>query len=430
MTTTPLLLRSFLRLRAPVGAATLTSFSLVTTFATVSFGADRMATAADVVVAEGPRLAPPADELDSRLVEPSEEQGGARPSVAHRDLPVAVKGADPQITEAMESALGAAAGGDVQRSPLSLPSGANKSGVSSTAISAPDGAGTIEGLGESFSAQMSTGTASYSVPLAVPRGRGVQPSLALSYSSGNGADIAGHGWSLGAPFIARQTDRGTPLYDDRPHGSWHPNQDRFTFNGGQELVPICDVGNGLECETLSGTDAAPGETMPSWAAGWQYQRARVEGGFLRFFWSPDRRTWRVQSKGAETMEFGMPLDGAERVDALEVNPADDSEIYRWCLSRKYDSYGYTDRTDPRPNNFVNYFYDRYDGSPLAYLGHIYYTSNPGRGYAHHVRLRYEERSDPSFSFRSGFRLDQTRRLKYVEASSLEDGSNERELVRR
>src|SRR5512145_1472424 len=95
-------------------------------------------------------------------------------------------------------------------------------------------------MGESFAAQLSTGSATFSVPFALPGARGAaQPSLGLSYSSSGGHGLAGAGWSVGVPFIARETDRGLPGYDDRD--DWHPNQDRFVYNGGQELVPICTV---------------------------------------------------------------------------------------------------------------------------------------------------------------------------------------------
>jgi len=46
-----------------------------------------------------------------------------------------------------------------------LPTGVDKSGVSSQAISVPQGAGKMQGMGESFSAQLSTGIATYSVPI-------------------------------------------------------------------------------------------------------------------------------------------------------------------------------------------------------------------------------------------------------------------------
>lgn len=62
-------------------------------------------------------------------------------------------------------------------------------GTDSTAegsvISLPKGGGAISGLGEKFSPDLFTGTGNFSVPIAVPAGRlGVQPQLALTYSTG------------------------------------------------------------------------------------------------------------------------------------------------------------------------------------------------------------------------------------------------------
>ena len=112
------------------------------------------------------------------------------------------------------------------------------SSVTPQAISLPNAEGSIEGMGESFSPVLSSGTATFSVPIALPAGRaGVQPSLGLSYSSSNGNGTLGVGWGMGAPFIARQTDRGLPHYNNGD-GPWHPREDRFIYNGGQELVPV------------------------------------------------------------------------------------------------------------------------------------------------------------------------------------------------
>src|SRR5690606_32088499 len=120
------------------------------------------------------------------------------------------------------------------------------SGVTGQTISLPKGEGSIEGMEESVSAQLSTGIATFSVPLALPNGRGkAQPSLGLPYSSAAGHGVTGVGWSLGVPFTARQTDKGIPKYEDR--SAFHHEQDRFVFNGGQELVPICTVDANLGC---------------------------------------------------------------------------------------------------------------------------------------------------------------------------------------
>ncbi len=309
----------------------------------------------------------------------------------------------------------------------SLPTGGDKTGVSSQAITVPQGAGKIQGMGESFSAQLSTGIATFSVPFSLIPARGdAQPSLGLSYSSAGGHGLAGVGWEVGVPFIARQTDRGLPQYvDPGAGGPWFPGQDRFVFNGGQELVPICLV------PTTGGTctGALPGEVMPTWAGGWQYFRPRVEGGFLRFFWSPDHETWRVQDKSGVTMELGGD------VGALETNPAIPTQIFRWNLSLQYDVH--VDSAS-KSNNLVAYRYLHLGGQ--AYLSDIYDTppragsaSAPLSAHAHHTHLDYEARSDVTTSWRRGWPVTNLLRLRTVDVTSKTfegDASSARELVRR
>ncbi|HEX2735004.1 MAG TPA: toxin TcdB middle/N-terminal domain-containing protein, partial [Polyangiaceae bacterium] len=322
---------------------------------------------------------------------------------------------------------------------------ADQTGVTGKTISIPKGEATTQGLGESFSAQLSTGIATFNVPFALPRGRGqAQPSLGLAYSSGGGNSAAGMGWNIEVPFIARQTDKGIPHYLDQT--SFHQGQDRFVFNGGQELVPICTLGSdqtggAVTCSGgLSGVPdlRSPGttfdEAMPQWATGWQYFRPRVEGSFLRFFWSPDHRTWRVQDKSGSMMELGGAVDDPNDDNALEVNPAQPEQVYRWHLRRQFDSHGSVDA----PLNLARYLY-LHDGE-MAYLEEIFWTP-PAQGaattsldqYAHHVRLRYEQRTDPTFSYRSGWRITEQLRLVGVDVASKVFGagtSSARALVRR
>jgi RHS repeat-associated protein len=327
-----------------------------------------------------------------------------------------------------------------------LPSGADKTGVSSQAISLPSGAGKIQGMGESFSAQLSTGVATFTVPITLPAARGAaQPSLSLSYSSSGGRGPTGLGWSIGLPFVARQTDRGIPKYDDpRPGKPWHPEQDRFVFNGGQELVPICQVSDAVDAAT-QGPDCSgklADERMPDWSSRWQYFRPRVEGSFQRFFWSPDHRTWRVQEKSGVTMELGVALDGADDPQALETDPANPNRIYRWNLSREYDAHveatAPAGGAAPRPLNLVAFRYLTVDGE--SYLSDIYDTppaanaaDAPVSQYAHHTHLAYEPRPDVTFSFRRGWQTSASRRLVRIDvASKTFDGSpsDPRHLVRR
>jgi RHS repeat-associated protein len=304
----------------------------------------------------------------------------------------------------------------------------DKSGASSQAISVPKGSGTIEGMGESFSSQLSTGIASFSVPFALPAARGgAQPSLSLSYSSASGWGVAGLGWDVGVPYIARQTDRGPPRYGDR--ADYFDDQDRFVYNGGQELVPICTVGGSEAAPTCS--TALSGEVMPPWSFGSQYFRPRVEGSYLRFFWSADHQTWRVQDKSGVTMELGAPLDSSNDRSAIESNPDNPSQISRWSLVRQYDTQGTANPTSstakPTPVNVVIYRYDILNG-PGVLLTDIYDTApalNPPLSndpsylskFAHHTHLRYEERPDPTVSYRMGWEIQRRKRLIGVDVTS-------------
>jgi RHS repeat-associated protein len=355
------------------------------------------------------------------------------------------KGVDSQANSGQKSS----AGTGPKAQALALPGGDDKTGVSAQAISIPKGAGSLQGMEESFSAQLSTGIATFSIPFALPKARGgAQPSLGLSYSSAGGLGEAGQGWSVGVPFIARQTDRGIPRYDDR--STWHANQDRFVFNGGQELVPICTVSGSGGC-----SGRLEGEVMPVWASGFQYFRPRVEGSFLRFFWSPDHRTWVVQDKSGVTMELGYPLlsggpapggtipsDVGER--ATEHNPDIPSEVFRWSLVRQYDQH-LSNGTTGAPLNVVLYDYakngeksyvtDIYDSLPVSGQGPSANADPdaPLASFAHRTRLVWEGRTDQTFSYRSGFRIDDGWRLTRVDVSSktyLGGSGGSRRILRR
>lgn len=424
-------MRRNIRTRA-VAAVTLYSFTLTTIAPSLAWAADQ---------GDAPERSRVVDEVSSEELEASRSQQDVKPEVAAKvdtvekfkpekdDLQRAAGGK----VESTKAADAPVASGDDQTA--ALPTGGDKSGVTSQSISVPKGSGTVQGMGESFSAQLSTGIATFSVPFSLPAARGgAQPSLGLSYSSGSGAGLAGMGWSVGVPYIARQTDRGLPGYDDR--ADWHPNQDRFVFNGGQELVPVCRVVSATSCVAPKPSETnvlMAGETMPSWGAGYQYFRPRVEGSFLRFFWSADHRSWRVQDKSGVTMELGVPSDDGTDTSALEVNPDAKAQVFRWHLVRQYDTY----RKDDKPVNVVVYKYEQDGGQ--AYLSDIYDTTPAATStnlkaigsFAHHTHLEYEPRSDPTETYHSGWLIQQAQRLSRVDVTSKTmGGTTERRLVRR
>ena len=272
-------------------------------------------------------------------------------------------------------------------------------------------------MGESFSAQLSTGIATFSVPFSLlPARGGRSPRWDFLIPRAGGFGLAGVGWDVGVPFIARQTDRGLPNYADQVGADFYANQDRFVFNGGQELVPICVVTGGA-C-----AGAAERGHAPRGAKARRAFRPRVEGSFLRFFWSPDHKTWRVQDKSGVTMELGVPLDGSNDTSALDVNPSARSRFYSPvfpCASttRRVPRIHPRRAAGPAPNNVVLYRYLQ-DGG-MAYPSDIYdttpavvpATTNTCSLFAHHTHLRCTSSAAiRHVSFRSGWRMDQSLRL--------------------
>jgi hypothetical protein len=295
--------------------------------------------------------------------------------------------------------------------PQGLVRGETRTTPGSSKVSLPQGAGKVQGMGESFAAEGSTGVAGLSIPISIGGRSG--SSLTLAYSTASRHGVAGVGWSLGRSFIARQTDRGLPSYADPPDNHYTARQDRFVFNGAHELVPICTVSSDGSCD-----GKLPGEVMPSWAAGWQYFRARVETEHQRVFWSPDHQTWRVQSPGAAIEELGVPLDEPAYREGLETDPSG-ARIFRWNVVRAFDSY----MDGALPRNVTKYRYAPHAPGSLAYLQDIYDTPPASgaaadvRAYAHHLKIRYQARPDIRTSYRRGWLTVEDRRVVGVDVTS-------------
>ena len=289
--------------------------------------------------------------------------------------------------------------------PVGGEDGTTRSSVSPQVLSLPQGGGTLEGMGESFEPQLSTGQASFSVPIAVPPGRGgLQPELELRYSSGGGSSIVGLGWSLEVPSISRQSDRGMPRYEA---GSL----DHFVF-GGRELVPIAST---------TGPEMPPGEEWPAFVAagrsGWTYFRARIEGDFRRFFLRSDERQWVVQSPDGTTLTFGE-LDGVAETSPAVVDFEEGSKrnVWRWQLTSVVDSSG----------NRLEYRYARSDGQ--SYLVSVFWNNPPGAeqageldSYQHGLTVSYEKRADSFSSYVSGYRVATDRRVTSIQISTVPFG---------
>lgn len=326
---------------------------------------------------------------------------------------------------------------DDSREPAALPSGEAKSAVTPQSISLPSGGGSIEGMGESFEAALQSGAATFGVPLAVAPGRnGLQPSLSLSYSSTNGNGVAGIGWGVGVGAIHRQSDRGLPRYIDGP--AWHPEEDRFVYGAGQELVPVDTAAAMLvDC---GASDCAP---IPAELTGWQQYRSQNEGGFHRVFRSPDGTRWVVQAPDGSRSDFGQlpPGDGpAEMVDAsvhalVSELPGGAGRIYGWKLTRTVDPNGSVIYYRYFRDGGTSYLQDIHYGSPHAAcsggdVGDRMRCTAPLSDYGQRVRFVYESRDDVTTSFATTWGMTTALRVQRVEMTAAAATIGARYLVRR
>ena len=97
---------------------------------------------------------------------------------------------------------------------LALPPRAAASHLGSSTASAGSAPPAAVSAIQRFQPDLFTGRATTAIPIAVlPGRRGVQPSLALGYSSSGRNGWVGVGWGLKVGAIERSTKRGVPWYD-------------------------------------------------------------------------------------------------------------------------------------------------------------------------------------------------------------------------
>lgn len=248
---------------------------------------------------------------------------------------------------------------------------ARANGIDPTKISLPKGPGSIEGLASAnFSPSLSSGSASYEIPIAVPpASAGFGPKLCLAYDSSGGVSEIGIGWRIGGiPKIRRRTENGLPRFDDT---------DPF------ELVGI-----GIASDLV---EVAPGLFRP----------AVEDGSFVRVERSADGTEWEARTKAGVTLRFGG--DGSVEGEGDRVSA--------YLLREEVDRHGHT----------IAFAWDAADGHalPTRVVWNAFDDASKNE-----MRFEYEARSDRHRLFSSGIRETLERRLHAVEV--LHGGS----LVRR
>ncbi len=222
----------------------------------------------------------------------------------------------------------------------------------------------VSAVGGAVHADLFTGTATTSIPIAVPPGRGgVQPNLALVYNSANGNGWVGLGWKLEKSVIERQTKFGLNY-----------SGDEYIFRLSGINVELVNVGSN------------------------QY-RAKIEGSFTRvqkLTASDGKPYFLATDKTGRKFYFGRTA--ATRV----AHPSDATKIFRWCL----------DRVEDLDGNYMTISYTGDQGQ--GYLSRIDYTGHGSTRPTNSVLFHLETRTDAVPMYTSHFLMKTAKRLKTVE----------------
>lgn len=259
--------------------------------------------------------------------------------------------------------------------------------TSAQTIALPKGGGALDGIGETFSPDLFTGTGNFTVPIAIPPGRsGFQPQLNLQYSTGNGNDIFGLGWAFSIPGVSRKTSDGVPRYQDEI--------DVFILSEAEDLVPVSGV--------------IPGVVR---------YRPRTEGLFARIDYHRDAENsyWVVSSKDGLTSTYGTP-NSLGNDPAAVVDPSEPTHVFAWKLTETRDLFGNRILYDYEHDPTANGEWDQ------VYLRSIRYVDVQGSdpdddSFLVSVEFVYEDRPDPFSSYRSGFQIRTRRRCSRIEVST-------------
>ena len=226
------------------------------------------------------------------------------------------------------------------------------------------------------------GSASYSMPIDVPKGTGgMEPKLNLNYSSNGGNGIMGLGWGLGGlqsitrgPSSAAKDGEFDPMDFDAT--------DRF-FLDGERLVCV------------DGTYGAPNSEYRTEID--SYARITALGGSL----GAGPATWKVETKAGLIVKFGGTVDSKNTVPQGTLS---------WAVNRVEDTVGnyyqinYKNDAETADFDFVNQRVESID-----YTGNDEQSLDP---YCH-VVFDYEVRPDVTRSFSKYAGSRNTKRLSRI-----------------
>ncbi|HEX7966330.1 MAG TPA: RHS repeat-associated core domain-containing protein [Gammaproteobacteria bacterium] len=242
---------------------------------------------------------------------------------------------------------------------------------------------------------VSGGTATYSIPVALPPGiSGMQPSIALSYSSRGGNGEMGMGWSVSAGSQVHRCP-ATEAMDGYSNGVTYGSSDRLCLDG-QHLIRVSG--------SAYGHDGAVYRTELD-----SFARITETGDM-----DTDTSSFKVEDKDGHERRYGYGSNiGASKNTVFRAYDTAAGAVMTkplaWGLGMEVDTY----------NNSIIYYYSSF-GLGEYLLTRVTYTGSGATDGNREVDFNYLARSDASSQYLAGGLTQQTQILSSV--STVENGA--------
>ncbi|WP_265868274.1 RHS repeat-associated core domain-containing protein [Streptomyces sp. SKN60] len=283
------------------------------------------------------------------------------------------------------------------------------------------------------------GQFTYNIPLDVPKGRaGVEPHLALGYSSGGGDGVFGLGWSLAGMGSAISRCGANIDTEGTRSGVHFDKNDRFCLDGMKlkKTGPVEPGGSNDYGGDKTGyvTEEESFSKIESLNSSGDLDQG--PDTFLVYTKDGRIRTYKartaIRTSESVRLAFKTPTSLGEQREAC-TGAADENAPYHCVFTelngqndlRKADAGALStpriswvlESEEDRSGNGVRYNYSTLPNTAASgnefVLSNIQYTFGPGQTAQRTVAFEYEERADKTSSFVSGVQLNQTQRVKAI-----------------
>lgn len=254
------------------------------------------------------------------------------------------------------------------------------------------------------------GQATYTVPLSVPPGRsGIEPSLALKYSSAGGNGYLGMGWGLSG-LSAIQRCPQTIAQDGEPAPITYTSADRF-----------CLDGNRLVLENPGDIYGAHGTKYRTEVETFSRIVSEGAGG-------PEPISFKVYTRDGRIMSYAQRIDGNTPFTGTGLREPDYQEpdpsavrTQTWALTKVEDRFGNAMHVEyivaEGCGNYGAALCSLLGGTAREYYpSRIYYTSHPQVAADREVTFDYRPRRDVLTGYQRGVRFQRTQLLERITAS--------------